>query len=219
VKREALVSAVVDGLLAERQGREFWRVGVDGVDGAGKTWLADELACEIDARGVRTVRVTLDGFHNSRERRYQRGRDSPEGFFRDSYDYDQFRPLVLDPLSPGGSGVYAPAVYDVQEERTVNTSPLQVSPEAVLIVDGIFLHRDELVSYWNYSIWVDVPFEISIPRGAARGYGFGSADPADASNRRYVEGQLLYIAECNPMRTATVIVDNHELGDPKFVRP
>jgi uridine kinase len=189
---------------------------VDGVDGAGKTWLADELAHEVDRRGVPTVRVMLDGFHNPAAHRHQRGPGSPEGFFRDSYDYDSFRALVLDPLSPGGSGVYVPAIHDVMDEQPVRASPLRARPESVVIVDGIFLHRDELVSYWDYSIWLDVPFEISTPRGAARGYG--NADPSHTSNRRYVEGQRLYIAECAPAGKATVIVDNRDLNDPDFVR-
>jgi len=123
---------------------------------------------------------------------------------------------VLDPLSPGGSGVYVPAIHDVMDEQPVRASPLRARPESVVIVDGIFLHRDELVSYWDYSIWLDVPFEISTPRGAARGYG--NADPSHTSNRRYVEGQRLYIAECAPAGKATVIVDNRDLNDPDFVR-
>jgi len=216
VNRQALISALADRLLAARDGRAFWRVGVDGVDGAGKTWLADELAHEVDRRGVPTVRVMLDGFHNPSAHRHQRGPGSPEGFFRDSYDYDSFRALVLDPLSPGGSGVYVPAIHDVMDEQPVRASPLRARPESVVIVDGIFLHRDELVSYWDYSIWLDVPFEISTPRGAARGYG--NADPSHASNRRYVEGQRLYIAECAPAGKATVIVDNRDLNDPEFGR-
>ena len=216
MNRPAVVSALADQLLAARDGHAFWRVGVDGVDGAGKTWLADELAHEVDQRGVPAVRVMLDGFHNPAVYRQQRGRDSPEGFFRDSYDYDSFRSLVLHPLSPGGSGVYVPAIHDVTEEQPVRASPQRARPESVVIVDGIFLHRDELVSYWDYSIWLDVPFEVSTPRGAARGYG--NADPSHASNRRYIEGQRLYIAECAPADKATVIIDNRELNDPEFVR-
>jgi uridine kinase len=87
-----------------------------------------------------------------------------------------------------------------------------------VIVDGIFLHRDELRSYWDYSVWLEVPFEISIPRGAARDHGFGDADSAAASHRRSVEGQRSYITECDPAHKATVVVDNQVLSDPSFVR-
>jgi uridine kinase len=204
-------------MLLGRADRAFWKVGVDGVDGAGKTWLADELAREVEARGMPCVRVTLDGFHNPRLHRYRLGRDSPEGFFRDSYDYDRFRELVLEPLSPGGSGRYVPAIYDVQQEQPADPAPQQASAESVVVVDGIFLHRDEVAGWWDFSIWLEVPFEIAIPRGAARGHGFGNADPSAPSNRRYVEGQRLYINASHPATRASVIVDNRDLDNPTFV--
>ena len=38
---------------------------------------------------------------------------------------------------------------------------------AALIVDGIFLHRPELSTYWDLSIFLKVDFRVSVPRGAA----------------------------------------------------
>jgi uridine kinase len=185
---------------------------VDGVDGAGKTLLADELASVLRRWGSPVVRVSVDDFHNPREVRYRRGRGSPEGFFRDSYDYEKFISLVLEPLSPEGSGIYTPAVHDVVSEVPVTPIKLQAPPGAILVVDGIFLHRDELLAFWDYSIWVDVAFEVSIPRGALR--GVGNADPRHPSNRRYVEGQRIYIRECAPAQRATLVLDNTVLDAP-----
>lgn len=79
------------------------RVAIDGVDGAGKTTLADALAPLVAAQGRAVVRASVDDFHHPRALRYARGRHSPDGFYLDSYDYDSFRMLLLDPLSPGGS--------------------------------------------------------------------------------------------------------------------
>lgn len=53
------------------------RIGIDGVDGAGKTIFADELAEVLRAAGQKVVRVSIDGFHNPREVRYVRGRSFP----------------------------------------------------------------------------------------------------------------------------------------------
>jgi uridine kinase len=190
-------------------------VGVDGVDGAGKTTLAEELAEELRGRGVGVVRISVDGFHNSSDVRYRRGRDDPEGFFRDSYDYERFVGLALEPLARG-SGTYVPAVYDAHAERPVPIRALPVPGRAVVVVDGIFLHRDELAPWWDFSIWLEVPFEVSIPRGAARGYGH--PDPAHPANRRYVEGQRIYIRECEPASRATVVIDNGDLAAPVLLR-
>ncbi len=89
---------------------------------------------------------------------------------------------------------------------------------AIVVADGIFLHRDELVGLWDYSIWLEVPFEVSIPRGAARGESFGSPDRHAESNRRYVEGQRLYIRACTPRERATVAIDNSDLDRPVLIR-
>lgn len=74
-------------------------VGVDGVDGAGKTTFADRLAPLLD-RPV--VRASEDDFLNPAAIRHARGRESPEGFFGDSYDLAALGRLLLDPFAAGG---------------------------------------------------------------------------------------------------------------------
>jgi uridine kinase len=192
-------------------------VGIDGVDGAGKTTFANELTKQLELLGRTVIRASVDGFHNPKSIRYRRGRSAPEGFFRDSYNYAALRRLFLDPLSPSGSGRYRLAVFDVLADKAINADELQASPGAILIFDGIFLHRPELRSYWDFSVFLDVRFEVSIPRGAGRGIGFGSADPESAENVRYIEGQKLYFLECEPKRYATVVVDNNDLDAPRVV--
>ncbi len=66
------------------------RVAVDGVDAAGKTTLADELARRLGA-----VRLSADDFLRPSEERYRRGRESPEGYYLDSFDHDRLRRAVL----------------------------------------------------------------------------------------------------------------------------
>lgn len=161
------------------------------------------------------MRVSVDGFHRPRAERYRRGRGDPVGFYRDSYDYERFRALVLAPFERDGSGLYVEAIHDVEAEQPVDAEPTQAPPNAILVVDGIFAHRDELVASWDYSVWLEVPFELSIPRGAQR--GFGDPDPAAASNRRYIEGQRIYIAECAPRERATVAIDNSDVDAPRFL--
>jgi adenine phosphoribosyltransferase len=46
----------------------------------------------------------------------------------------------------------------------------------------------------------------------------GPADPGDATNARYLEGQRLYLAECDPPTRAGLVVDNSDLAAPRLVR-
>ncbi len=66
---------------------------------------------------------------------------------------------------------------------------------------GIFLHRPELRDLWDHSVFLEVDFDISIPRGAARGYG--DPDVGASSNRRYIEGQRHYLDTCQPHQHST----------------
>lgn len=193
------------------------RVAVDGVDGAGKTHFADALGVELTVRGAKVIRVSADGFLNPPRTRHRRGRDSPEGFYRDSFDYGRMVRMLLDPLSPGGNREYVREVYDLKRERDVRRLPELAEVDAVLVLDGIFTHRDELVRYWDYSVWLEVPFDVAIPRAAKRGGTIKDPDPDSPKNRRYVEGQKLYMAECHPRRRASVVIDNRDLANPEIM--
>lgn len=193
------------------------RVAIDGVDGAGKTRFADEPASVLAESDREVIRASVDGFHHPKGVRYRLGRDSPEGYYRDSYDYDALKARLLEPLSPGGSGYYRTAVYDVQAEMPVLMPEQLARAGSVLLFDGIFLHRPELLTAWDLPVWLEVPFSISVPRGAGRGPGYGSPDPEAESNRRYIEGQKLYLKGCKPQAQATFVVDNRTLDAPRVV--
>ena len=206
------MTSLIEDIREAQDGRGVVRVGIDGVDGAGKTVLADALGDALLEAGMHAVRVSVDGFHRSRAERYRRGPRSPEGFFLDSYDYEAFRRDVLDPFGPGGDRRYRAAMHDHVSDRLVD-EPYRVAPaDAVLVVDGIFLHRDELAGAWDVSVFLEVPFSETFARMAVR--DGCPPDPEDEANRRYVEGQRIYLAQCDPPSRATLVIDNTDPQRP-----
>lgn len=187
-------------------------MAIDGVDGAGKTHLANELAAELTTRGEHVIRASTDNFHNPRHIRHEPGKTSPAGFYHNSFNYEALTETLLTPLSPNGIGRYTTQIYDITTETPVTPTFEQAADAAILIFDGIFTHRKELADFWDYSIWLEVPFTTSIPRAADRG-GL-HPDPTHESNHRYVAGQQLYMAECAPATKATVRIDNTNLANP-----
>jgi uridine kinase len=190
-------------------------VAVDGVDGAGKTVFADEMGGAIQALGRPVIRASVDGFHHPRRIRYRRGRTSPEGYFHDAYDYAALRNVHLDPLRDGGSGRYRRAVFDYARDQTVDAPEEQAAAGAVLVLDGIFLHRPELTNYWDYSVFLQAGFEVTFARLSAR--DGCDPDPDAPDNRRYLDGQKLYQATSRPAQTASVIVDNNDIQQPRIL--
>ncbi len=212
-KADAVLESVAAMLPGPPAGRRVF-IGVDGVDGAGKTTFADALGARL-RRPV--IRISLDGFHRPSRERYRQGRFSPLGFFEDSYDYAAFRRLVVDPLRPGGSGLYRAASHDVASDQPVFGPELSAPEPAVVLVDGLFLHRSELSGTWDATVFLDVSFETSCRRMELR--DGADPDPAAPSNRRYVGGQQLYLAACNPRAAASVVVDYNDAAAPRLVRP
>jgi uridine kinase len=215
VNRAGLLTAVAAAVPAGRS-PDCVRVGVDGVDGAGKTMFADDLARTLLAQGRPVVRVSLDDFHNPRTIRYRMGRDSPDGYWLDSYDYARFRTDVLDPLGPNGSRRFRPRAHDLSTDAALDDPWLRAARGAVLVADGLFLQRPELAGAWELVVFLDVPFAVSVARMAAR--DGTEPDPAHPSMRRYVEGQRRYLRECTPQRRADVLVDNADPTRPLLLR-
>ena len=207
-------SCAIELLALLGPGRCF--VGVDGVDGSGKTTFATSLG-EALSRYRPTVVIHMDDFLNPATIRHARGRSSAEGFWLDSYDYNGFSHAVVRPLTDDGDGWYVPAIFDVVTDTAVVAEPILAPHDAVAIVEGLFLHRDELRGLWDASIFLDVPFEVTAARMADR--DGTSPDPDDPSMRRYVQGKLLYFAAARPWERATLVIDNSRAHSPHLVDP
>ncbi|GAA1928128.1 hypothetical protein GCM10009689_03620 [Brevibacterium antiquum] len=207
--------AVLHQLLSLLRGVNIGKrvlVAIDGLDGAGKTVLAQELVEVASQDGLRPIAsLSIDGFHHPRSIRYANGQ-GPDSFYRDSYDYDAFTRSVVTPFRHGLS--IAPAVWDVDADTAAPPTEDSLPEDCVLLVDGIFLHRPELRELWDASVWVQVPFAVSVPRGNERFAGQFDSAPESQSNHRYVGGQRLYFAQCSPWDHATWILDNDDLAHP-----
>ncbi len=146
---DAVTEIVLGGLPAGRR----VLIGIDGVDASGKSTFAAALAERVTGRSV--VLIHVDDFLNPSRVRHQCGRHSPEGFWLHTYDYDALKAFVLDPLSPSGNGEYRSASFD-PELDAMDPSLLRVADQdAVILVEGMFLHRDRLTDVWDRSVFLD----------------------------------------------------------------
>lgn len=192
------------------------RVAVDGPPAAGKTMLADELAVVLRARGREVIRASIDNFMFPRVVRYRRGRTSPDACYWDSFDYSTLRRVLLDPLGPGGDRRYRHAVYNWHADTALSEPAATASVDAVLLVDGVFLQRPELVDRWDLRIFVSVSFERLVDRARVRDLArLDSVAEVERRFRvRYIPAQELYFAEARPVEHADIVVYNDEVQRP-----
>ncbi|MGZ0711339.1 uridine kinase (plasmid) [Coraliomargarita sp. W4R53] len=203
---QAVTDAVLMGLPTDRR----VLMAIDGVDGSGKSTFAATLADREQRRPV--VTIHLDRFLNPPAVRHRRGRESPEGFWLDTHDYAAFRSLALEPLSAVGNGEYREC-SDAEDDATC--APKTAAANALVLFEGMFLHRDELAGTWDRSIFLDVPFEATARRMAVR--DGSNPDPEHSSMRRYVAGQRLYFRTSKPWDRADLVIDNTSPARPRIM--
>jgi uridine kinase len=206
-RREDVLAEIAAEIL-HNYGTGRRMVAIDGIDGAGKTRFADDLAAQLRELGHAAARVSIDDFRRPPEERHAQGRESASGYFEDFFDYAAFRSAVVEPFRAGGP--FRPSVPDHSTNTPAQPEPIVAGPDTIMIVDGIFVHRPELVDLWSYSVWLEVPREVGEARILERD---GMLGPVE----RYRSGQELYKTRVQPSAKATVILDNTDPRHPRRI--
>jgi uridine kinase len=217
--RARILERVAD--LVDGRGPGRTRVAVDGHTAAGKTTFGHELARELARRGRRVLRASLDDFKRPWRDRHRYDRESGEGYYRNAYDPDAIRRLLLEPARDGGDGVVALCSIDPLTQRDHSATTVTMPAGAVLVVDGVFAFRPALDDCWDLRIWLEIDAERSVARGIARDADLDGGAPASETRYRdrYLASELLYRREVDPYARADVVVDNDDFDAPRLLRP
>ncbi|WP_167043738.1 uridine kinase [Salinibacterium sp. ZJ454] len=201
---------ILDALAAEilhNYGKGRAIVAIDGIDGAGTTEFADDLATAFKRAGHAVFRASIADFQRPRADRYSRGQDSAEGYYRDTFNYSVFRRVLIEPFKMGGSTGFVTRAFDAVRDIQVEPKWLTGPADAILIVDGIFLNRPELRGIWNYSAWLEVPQDVAEQR-------LREGDGSSAIGERERTGMQLYRADAKPTERAMALIDNSDPEHP-----
>lgn len=208
------LAAHIDSLNAGRL-----RVAIDGRTAAGKTSFAHELAAALRGRGRSTVRAGLDDFKRPWRDRHLYDRTSGAGYYRNAQDQDAVLDLLLRPAGPDADGRVALCSIDPLTQQDHRDVTVDIPPDAVLLVDGVFALRPAYAPYWDLTIWLEVDEETSLFCGVDRDQTReGREQAARLHAERYAASEQIYIAEVDPAATADVVVDNIRLPIPNIIR-
>jgi uridine kinase len=109
-------------------------------------------------------------------------------------------------------------VFDYRADRVVDAPVRVAPPRAILLFDGVFLQKPELHGVWDMTIWLEVPFEVTVERAVVRDaqYGVDADIVRSKYEARYVPGQRLYIGQCRPLERADIVIDNASFDRPQL---
>ena len=87
----------------------------------------------------------------------------------------------------------------------------------MLLFDGVFLLRPELIDRWDLRIFVVATFEETLNRARTRdNVLYGAREVERRWRNRYIPAQQLYFDTVRPADHADVIVYNDELQQPAW---
>ncbi|MBT7617428.1 MAG: hypothetical protein HN590_09120 [Calditrichaeota bacterium] len=192
------------------------RIAIDGVDASGKTTLAESLAETLLESGRDIIRASIDGFHNPREVRYRQGRDSARGYYENSFNHRAILDNLVLPLGPAGDLRYRTGSFNYKADMEIDSPWKVAQSDSILIFDGVFLYHPQLCDHWDFGIFVDADFAVTIERAVIRDqHLFGSPDEVrEIYRKRYIPGQKIYLQAQSPSERADIVVDNNDFLNP-----
>ena len=119
------------------------RVAIDGPRAADPGHFAQALLGPLRALGRPVVLIRADAFWRDAALRLEYGRTDLESFATGWLDVEALRREVLDPVGPGGTAQYLPALRDPISNRATRDRSRLAEPGLILLISGeLLLGRD-----------------------------------------------------------------------------
>ena len=180
-------------------------VGIDGLGGAGKSTVADDVRRLLDAEGINTSVFHIDDFIHPKAVRYNDDYPQWEQYYYLQWRYDYFLSAVAKPVRDGRE-VPPIELYDKENDSYI-TDMRSIPKGSIVITEGVFLQREELEGAFDFIIYVDVDEEERLRRVLCRdGYIGDEADIRRKYNERYFPAEHFYAKKYCPAKNADLVI-------------
>ena len=172
-------------------------VAIDGLSGAGKTTLVQKLQNSID----QVVIIHIDDHIVRREYRYNTGYDEWFEYYQLQWDVTYIKEHLFEKLHQNEQQLqllFYNKEYDTLSKKTIN-----IPPNSIVIIEGIFLLRDEWKAYFDYTVFVDCPREVRYERVLHRDTYIGDLEQRlKKYQNRYWKAEDYYLSKQQPLKYA-----------------
>ena len=182
-------------------------VGLSGIDGSGKGYVAAQLEARLALHGATPVVLNVDGWLNLPEKRFSRSAPA-EHFYENSIRFDEFFTQLVIPLRDRRS-VYLVADCAEETASRYRKHTYDFKDVSVIVVEGIFLFKPQYRSLFDLSVWIDCSFSTALARAIDRAQeGLSAAETIAAYETIYFPAQKIHLAHDKPLENADLILEN-----------
>ncbi len=186
-------------------------VGLSGIDGAGKGFVAAALTAELERAGLRVALINVDGWLNLPSKRFSCERPG-EQFYEHGLRLDDMFALLVRPLRETRTHRLV-ADYVEETATSYRSHTYDFRDVDVVLVEGIFLFKRAYRPEFDLALWVDCTFETALDRALARAQErLPPAETVAAYATIYFPAQRLHMRRDEPRRGADAVIPN----DPRL---
>jgi uridine kinase len=208
------MTAALELILARRRKLDLSRallVGISGIDGSGKGYVASRLAARLRDRGLRLAVISVDGWLNLPSVRFNPSSPA-EHFYRHAIRFEEMFAQLALPLRDQRS---VRLVMDFTEETATAYRPctFEFHNIDIVLLEGIFLLKAKQREHLDVSLWIDCTFETALERAIQRAQeGLSPEATVRAYQTIYFPAQRIHLAADRPRESATAVIQN----DPRL---
>jgi uridine kinase len=182
-------------------------VGVSGIDGCGKGFLATQLQAHLALRGVIPVILNVDGWLNLPQKRFDQNAPGVN-FYENAIRLDQFFSQLVLPLRERRS-IHLEADFVEETASDYRKHTYDYQDISVVLVEGIFLFKPQYRKYFDLAIWIECSFPTALARAIDRAQeGLSPANTIAAYDTIYFPAQRIHLAQDKPREHADLIFEN-----------
>ena len=182
-------------------------VGVSGIDGCGKGYLAAQLQAHLALHGVIPAILNVDGWLNLPQKRFDQNAPAAN-FYENAIRLDQFFSQLVLPLRDRRS-IHLEADFVEETASNYRRHSYDYDDVSVVLVEGIFLFKPQYRKYFDLTIWIDCSFPTALARAIDRAQeGLSAANTIAAYDTIYFPAQKIHLAHDKPRENADLILEN-----------
>lgn len=204
------IDEVVDRIVARRaqvpENRSLL-VGISGIDGCGKGFIARQVEARLAQRAVASTVINVDGWLNLPDKRFDRS-EPARTFYESAIRFHEFFSELVIPLRCQKS-IYLVADFVDETARNYRKHVYDIKNVRIILVEGIFLFKQPYRSLFDLAIWIECSFATALARAIERGQeGLTPAKTIAAYETIYFPAQRIHFERDGPRATADLVLDN-----------
>lgn len=187
-------------------------VGLSGIDGSGKGWVAGRIAAELEQTGLRVALLGVDLWLNLPGVRFSTERSGAH-FYANALRLEE---LLAQAVLPLRRERRLDLTFDATEETAAAYRPerWRFDHIDVVLLEGIFLFKRGLRAHYDLAVWLDCSLETALERALARGQeGLPPDETIRVYETIYFPAQQVHFERDDPRGSADLVLPN----DPRLV--